>query len=305
MFQTDLRVHGLAGLLALLVLFMEFPALAHTDSFYTRYSSFRIVDRGHHLQELVSDGREENWHPDWTVPGTENWRLTLESKIAWRPGTDVIVLGRLETSNVCWGRYQFIVVPREGLPWATEPSESCSFGPIAMRISHEKIELDTVVRRPDLAYVTIQFDGDALRELEVPRTDFGAEIAGAGPDVTRWVGAHIAGILDESSERLRFGTIMRPEDLYELVHNTYLMTSDDQFGLLEGVLVAWGCRPHNCGDAKGGIAIEVATGRPYAAICAPEYGLRVFGATREDLPDPMQEIVAQKCARWDGGHDPT
>ena len=97
---------------------------------------------------------------------------------------------------------------------------------------------------------------------------------------------------------------MRPEDLFELVHNTYLMTCfANNCGLVEGVLVAWGCRPHECGDTKGGIAIDVATGRPYAAICAPEYGLRVFGGTREELPKPMQEIVAQECARWDGGHD--
>ena len=219
----------LARLLALVVLasFAALPAFANSETFFTRYSAFRIVDRGPDLQELVSDGREDNWHPDWPVPGTENWRLDVQSLIPWRPDADILVLGRLEFSNACWGRWQFIVVPDQGYPRASEPSESCSFGPIAMRVSHESIELDTAVRRPDLTHVTLRFDGDALQEIEVFRDDSSAEIASGGPDVTRWVGAHPFRILDESSERLRFATIMRHDDLYELVHNTYLSNPEE------------------------------------------------------------------------------
>ena len=72
---------------------------------------------------------------------------------------------------------------------STKPSESCSYGIIAMRVSHEKIELDTAVRRPDLSHVTLRFGGEAILEVEVSRDGPGAEIAAARPDVTRWVGA--------------------------------------------------------------------------------------------------------------------
>ena len=184
---------------------------------------------------------------------------------------------------------------------STKPSESCSYGIIAMRVSHEKIELDTAVRRPDLSHVTLRFGGEAILEVEVSRDGPGAEIAAAGPDVTRWVGAHPSLILDESSERLRFGTIMRREDLYELVRNTYV--SSFHTVLVDDVLVAWGCRPHQCPCEQGGIAIEVATGRPYAATCSRENGVRVFGGGLSDLPEPFQRVGARNCISWNGTDD--
>ena len=61
-----------AGLLALAVSFAVLPAPTDTDTFFTRYSAFRIVDRDDGLHELVSDGREENWHPGRSVAGTRN-----------------------------------------------------------------------------------------------------------------------------------------------------------------------------------------------------------------------------------------
>ena len=53
-----------------------------------------------------------------------------------------------------------------------------------------------------------------MREIEVPRDDSTAERAGAGQDVTRWIGVHPALILDHPSERQRFATIMRGEELH-------------------------------------------------------------------------------------------
>ena len=96
---------------------------------------------------------------------------------------------------------------------------------------------------------------------------------------------------------------MRREDLYELVRNTYLSSSSDNTGQVDGVLVAWGCRPHKCPHAQGGVAIEVATGRAYAAICSRENGVRVFGGALADIPEPLQRIGARECAFWDGVDD--
>ena len=278
--------------LAALLAALPVPAFADSEPFFTRYSAFRIVDRGHHLQELVSDGRKDNWHPDWPVPGTEAWRLLVESKFPWRPDADVIVLARLEVSNACWARFQFIVVSEKGYPRASKPSESCPLGLIAMRVSHEKIELDTSTRRPDLSHVTLRFDGEAIQELEVPRDDSGAQTAGAGPEVTRWIGVHPSLILDESSERRRFATIMDREDLYELVRNTRVSDSANA-RLVDRVLVAWGCRAHECPDAQAAIAIEVATGRPYAVICTHERGSSTFGGAPDELPEHLQAIAAR------------
>ena len=185
----------LAGILMLAALAAGSPAAA--DDFSPRFSRMKIVGPPGDSQELVADGREDHWHPGHRVAGPQTWTLVLKSRLSWRPDTDVVVLGRLEISKLCVGRYQLVLVPRQGFPRAIKPSTSCANGIIAMRVSHRTIELDTAVRRPDLAHVTLRFDGDTMGEIEVPRDDSGAKIAGAGADVTRWAGVHPAAILDE------------------------------------------------------------------------------------------------------------
>lgn len=277
------------GLLGLVVLTVASPVAA--DSFFTRFSELEIVDG----QELISNGSEENWHPGRLVDGTrlvadDDWRLVMESRIYWRSDADVVLLQRLHTSNACIGRHQFVLVPRHGFPLASRPSETCSNEIIAMRVSHDEIELDVALRRPDLTHVTLRFDGSALQETEILRDDSNAEIAGAGPDVTRWVGRSPAALLDDPSERRRFETIMRREELHELVGNTYLYTRETR--LVGDILITEGCRPHNC-PVRGVIAIEVSTGRPYAMIYDPEDDLRVFGGALSDLPEPLRDIARE------------
>ena len=279
-------VFGLLGLVALLV-----TSQAEADSFFTRFSELEIVDG----RELISNGKEGNWHPGRLVDGTRlvadrDWRLVLENRIYWRPDADVVVLQRLHTSNACGGRHQFVLVPEHGFPSASRPSETCSNGIIAMRVSHEQIELDVAMRRPDLTHVILRFDGQDLQEIEVPRDDSNAEIASAGPDVTRWVGRSPAVLLDDPSERRRFETIMRREELHELVRNTYLQVRETT--LAGDVLITEGCRPHNC-PVRGAIAIKVSTGEPYAAMYDPEDGIRVFGGALSDLPEPLRDIAQE------------
>ncbi len=85
------------GLLGSVILIASTAVAA--DSFFTRFSELRIVDG----RELVSNGREGNWHPGRPVAGTwlavSDLRLVLETRIYWRSDADVVVLKRLETSN--------------------------------------------------------------------------------------------------------------------------------------------------------------------------------------------------------------
>ncbi|MDE2789457.1 MAG: hypothetical protein OXI81_03415 [Paracoccaceae bacterium] len=281
----------LRGLLGLAILISALPAAA--DSFFTRFTELRIVDG----YELVSYGREGNWHPDgWNVDGTrlddvEEVGLWLETRIYWRPDADVIVLSRRHVTGACGMRYQFVLVTFEGNARASNPSNSCSGSIIAMRVSHEEIELDVrIPNRPELLHRTIRFDGDSLQEFEVPRDESGAEIAGAGPDVTRWIGVHPAALLDDSSERRRFEMIMRREELYELISHMYIA----QGAKLAGDFLSMeGCKPHDCGDAKAAIAIEVTTGQPFAIIFSREDGIRVFGGTLSDAPEPLRQFTQE------------
>ena len=271
------------------ILLSTVPASA--DSFFTRFSELEIVDRGHHLQELISNGREGNWHPGRSVEGTLHWRLVMKSRIYWRQDADVIILRRLENNNFRGGRYQFVLVPETGRERTGKPSTDCSGKILQMRVSPGAIELDVYNAEPHLSHVTLRYDGSELVEIDVPRDDSRARIAGDGKDVTRWIGVHPSVVLDDPPERRRFATIMADAELYDLVRNTKA-TYPAESRLADGTLVAWDCRRSACQDMYGAIAIELATGRPYALILDREKGLKVYGSTLAEAPQHLQYIAA-------------
>ncbi len=170
-----------------------------------------------------------------------------------------------------------------------------------MRVSSRAIELDVVPIpiRPDLSHVTLRYNGSEMEEIEVPRDDSRARIAGAGKDVTRWIGVHPARILDDPTERRRFATIMAPAELYDLVRSTRAAYPVES-RLANGVLVAWGCSHPSCHDMYGAITIELATGRPHALIYNREAGLKIYGSTLAEAPGPLQDIGAE----WLSGNNP-
>lgn len=266
------------------------PAAA--DSFFTRFSELEIVDRGHHLQELISNGQEGNWHPGRSVEGTLHWRLAMETRIYWRRDADVVVLYRLENNNTCAGRYQFVLVPETGRERASKPATDCVGEILQMRVSPGAIELDVSNGEPHLSHVTLRYDGFEMEEIEVPRDDSLARIAGSGKDVTRWIGVHPSAILDDPTERRRFATIMAHAELYDLVRSTtHAYPAESR--LANGTLVAWGCSRAACHDMSGAIAIELATGRPYALIYNRDTGLKAYGSTLAEAPQPLQDIAVE------------
>ena len=283
------------GLLGLTVLIAAPPAAATSflTSLLTRFTELSVVDG----YELISHGKRGDRNADSRyVEGTrldhDEVGLWLDTNIYWRPDANVVVLARRHVTGSCGVRYQFILVTPEGNARASNKSKSCSWYTIAMRVSHEEIELDVEIpNRPDLVHLTIRFDGESLQEIEVPRDDSGAEIAGAGKDVTRWVGVHPAALLDDSSERRRFETIMRREELYELVSHMYL--AFDYAKLAGDFLVAQGCKPQDSGPSQAAIAIEVTTGRPFAIIYSPEGRGQGFSAVRS----PMHQSRCDKSPR--------
>ena len=79
--------------------------------------------------------------------------------------------------------------------------------------------------------------------------------------------------------------------------------SSSKVQIVEDVLVAWGCRPHVCGDTQAGFAIEVESGRPYAVTCAKEDGVRAFGGELSEIPDALRWLGARECGYWNNEED--
>lgn len=70
-----------------------------------------------------------------------------------------------------------------------------------------------------------------------------------------------------------------------------LMT-DSEMSLDRGYLVGGDCRPNICGF----VAIEAATGRPYAAYSL-DNDYQFFGASPQSLPAPLRERIT-KYESW-------
>lgn len=91
-----------------------------------------------------------------------------------------------------------------------------------MRVSHEAIELDIhPFKSPGLSHIVLRYDGTGMEQIEVPRNDSDARVAGTGADTTRWTGVGMYRILDDSTERQRFAKIMPLADLHNLARTTY------------------------------------------------------------------------------------
>ena len=268
---------------------------ASADSSFTRFSELEIVDPGHQYQKLISNGREQNWHPGGVVEGTLHWRLVMKSRIYWRKDADVIVSHRPENNNCCWGRHQFVFVPKTGRERASKPSTGCSGKILRMRVSPRAIELEVYNGEPRLSHPTLRYDCSGMEEIVVPCGDSRARIAGARKDVTRWTGVHLSAVLDDPAERRRFATIISDAELYDLVRNTKAVYPSNS-RLDNGTLVAWGCRHvacHGMCGMYGAIAIELATGRPYALILNRETGLKVYGSTFAEMPQSLHVIAVE------------
>ncbi|MEM9045728.1 MAG: hypothetical protein AAGC81_13645 [Pseudomonadota bacterium] len=140
----------------------------------------------------------------------------------------------------------------------------------------------------------VRYDGQAPTIEVIYETEDGFLPAGPGEEVTRWVGSLAWGILQNPSERLRYYAIMDRDQLYEL-RTSLIGIEVYRTELRDGFLVGNGCWPHRCGERTGFLAIEVATGAPFAAILwCNELELFKGGLP---APAPLLEMISEERER--------
>jgi hypothetical protein len=145
----------------------------------------------------------------------------------------------------------------------------------------------------NIQHQRVDYDGMSATVTDVMEDDTGVVAAGAGEDVTRWLGALTKELFDEPGERVRFRQIMPDADL------TRFRTVVANFGTYEirdGILLASGCWPSQCGDRFGFVAVEVATGLPFA-VEFYEGTRRDFVPDGAELPRPMAKQIDDELAR--------
>jgi hypothetical protein len=141
----------------------------------------------------------------------------------------------------------------------------------------------------DIDHWIVHYNGDYPIIETIMEDDSGIAMAGAGADVTRWAGVRAYEVLEDASERLRFRTIIGDDDLNHLRTSLQLSQPMEETG---GFLTGWGCWPHLCGPRPAFLALEVATGKPYAAYVM-NCQLITFGAPLDKLPAALLAQIDQ------------
>jgi hypothetical protein len=86
--------------------------------------------------------------------------------------------------------------------------------------------------------------------------------------------------------------LLKPAD-YTLVTKTYSVGSP--FKLMGNFLATSMCRPHNCGDDRAGLAIDLSTGDMYVRISGKkERWIVSQGKKGSDLPKEVQDYIGDQ-----------
>ncbi|GMG83348.1 hypothetical protein LNKW23_25610 [Paralimibaculum aggregatum] len=223
------------------------------------------------------------------VPGASAPYVTVVEIVALPGGGDAALVELSDGGNACTGRYLWVHGAAAGRVRVTPEFGSCLGLIGGVRTGPEGLSVAFRTADPGLTRRIVSYDGARLREIAVHEHEFGAAAAGPGKEVSRWDGAHPSEILDLAGERLRFLQIMGRADLSELRRRLMVASAA---GTHDGAVIAEGCMAHDCGDERGLLAIEIATGRPFAAILSEGHPVRLFGGAPEELPAAMRARLA-------------
>jgi len=149
----------------------------------------------------------------------------------------------------------------------------------AARLRGGRFEVDHSDDRLTVSHRTYVFDGNTVEEVAVPApvATPGTRPQG-GAEVLRWVGQHPTAPLTDPAERLRFATIMSPEDMQDLYTFSSVANAVEQRG---DWVVARGCFPHQCSSSRGGWAMRVSDGAVAAFMLTLGAPDRLFGLVND------------------------
>lgn len=225
---------------------------AQSANVTTRFGRLWVQSAGNRSQTLVHAGT-----PLPLGPSEFYWfRGVYEAE-----GNDYVIASSNHSGNMCggYGEWFLMRVNAEGTSIAP-PMDACS-NISNVRVSDGVLLMD--MGHPDLtiSHETVRWDGVSVTRELVPAAD--AAPAGAGEDVTRWIGQYSTQVFSDASERARLGQIMSPDQVQQLA---VAMSFGGQVVERDGWVVAQSCQQHNCGYNRGIWAVRIADGAVAAAM---------------------------------------
>jgi hypothetical protein len=260
----------------------ELPYLAPAE---TRYGQLTIgkteVDWGE-AQQLLLDGSP--------ISGLVDRFLDVRA-IAPRPDGDVgdwVLVSMANGGNGCPMMWAFVSVTPDGAT-ATDSFGTCSEAVLNPRTTEEGfLALDIPSLLPEEEFVTFTYDGVSVSEIVVKRSNDRAVPAGAGDDVTRWIGANPTDPFADAGERLRFGAWMTEDEVYELAERVGVGSAVYE---AEGWVIGEGFDPKAGGDIAGLWAIRIADGAVLALFRDTGSSPRSHGDMSLAWPQAMTDFA--------------
>ncbi|MGC9419944.1 MAG: hypothetical protein ACP5EN_13335 [Rhodovulum sp.] len=276
----------LAALLALAAApaFAQPVTLGEYDAIQTRFGLLSVAPMSQWEKGLFLNGSG--------APLAQNWRVTMRG--AFARGDEAVDWVLVETShngNMCPVSYALVQVSAAGAR-TTDPFGDCLGRIREVRLGAGRIEVD--IEDPDIQIDLRRyaFDGAALTETAIAPAASQAAPAGAGQDVTRWLGGHSGMIFDDASEQARFGAIMGLAQFEELRRRVAVGGNTERRG--DWVFGA-GCMAHQCNAVAGVWGLRISDGAPVAVFIDAGRAPRFFG--RPDvLADPAVAAYAAERA---------
>ncbi|EPX80763.1 hypothetical protein [Litoreibacter arenae] len=220
--------------------------------------------------------------------GIENHAYSIDGVWAVEGGAqDWAVLTSRHGGNMCGGASQIAIMLRDGAAVRTDEFGVCRGGPTDLRVTPEAVEIDISDPAPRVAYQTFRFDGSQLTQVAV--SEGTAPAAGAGQDVTRWLGQHPQHLTQDPSEQARLARVMTPENVDELNRRMSGPGDTKQEG---NWIVGRACQAHQCNSAAAAWALRISDGAPFVIFY--DRGGPVVFAGDQQFDDP----VIASLLRW-------
>lgn len=224
-------------------------------------------------------------------------RFQLIHAFDWGVRGEVLLLQHHSGGMNCCLSYQLVHLSPHGIsatPTFAEHGHAPSgFETFSMGIRF-RLERDTPA---SIDHWNVVYMGGIPTVYEVMEDDSGVVAAGADDVVLAHIGQTAFSVLEDPAERVRFGRLMGREEMDQL--RASLKMGHQEMWQDAGFVLGWGFRPHHGDGRFGYIAIEVATGKPYA-VYSRDGSLTVFGSQPDDLPGPLSDLVTQNEARAAG-----
>lgn len=261
--------------LAALLIALAAPAAAQMDpdlrdASATRFGELRVMYDGD-LRRLAVGRTLVDLPADyiWWVREVWSWEGAPAdwALVSWHTG-----------GASCDGGWHLLRISADGTS-ASPEVQICDGALLDLRVERDALEMTLEDQSFAVSHVTYRWDG-----VEMTRTPaLAPEVppAGAGEDVTRWIGEHPYMPYRDRAEQMRFATIMSPAEVEELFSLIGLATGAVQRG---DWVLGEGCEAHNCGAAGGLWGLRISDGAVVAAIAAENAALRLYGPV-EDSPE--------------------